>query len=97
MEIAVKVQPRSRRPGLHGRRTTSDAGPAGRGNGVRLAIGGSEPAEGCRGNRAACAALALALDVPASAVSVAAGAASREKILRIAGDPELLAPRLAAL
>jgi len=57
----------------------------------------AEPAEGGRANRAACAALARALDVQPSAISVVAGASSREKTLRVAGDPAALASRLGAL
>ena len=48
-------------------------------------------------DRAACATLAAAMDVPPSAVSVLLGAASREKTLVIAApSPQTLA-RLAAL
>jgi uncharacterized protein len=85
----VKVTPRARRPGLGG--IVADAG------GVRLAIGVSEPPEDGRANRAACAALARALGLPVSAVSVCAGAGSRRKTLHVAGDPALLAAKLAAL
>jgi uncharacterized protein YggU (UPF0235/DUF167 family) len=87
--VAARVQPKSRRPGLHGR-VASAAG-------ERLRIGVAEAAEGGRANRAACALLARALDLPASAVAVAAGATSREKTLRIAGDPATITPRLEAL
>ena len=51
--VAVKVQPKSRRPGLHGAAPAAD--------GERLRIGVTEAAEGGRANRAACAALAAAL------------------------------------
>jgi uncharacterized protein YggU (UPF0235/DUF167 family) len=50
-----------------------------------------------RANRAACAALAAALRVPASMVEVAQGAAAREKTLRISGDPSQLIPKIEAL
>lgn len=89
LAVAVKVQPRARRPGLHG--TVPDT------DGDRLAIAVREPAEDGRANRAACATLAAALDVPASAVAVTAGATARRKTLRVSGDPTLLAARLAAL
>jgi len=85
----IKVQPKSRRPGLLGPTQSAD--------GERLRIAVSEPAEGGRANRAACAALAEALGVPASAVSLAAGAASREKRLQVRGDPVALVALLAAL
>lgn len=87
--MAVKVQPKSRRPGLRG--CVPGA------NGPRLGISVSEPAEDGRANRAACAALARALGVPPAAVRVIAGAACREKVLVVTGDPALLAQRLAQL
>jgi uncharacterized protein YggU (UPF0235/DUF167 family) len=89
LAVAVKVQPKSRRPGLQGA-APSAAGP-------RLRIGVSEAAEDGRANRAACALLARALDVPAGAVSVLAGATSREKTVLVTGDAAALAARLAAL
>jgi len=85
--VAVKVQPKSRRPGLLGRST----------DGERLRIAVSEPAEGGRANRAACAALAKALGVPASAISLVVGAASREKTLHVSGDRARLAASLVHL
>jgi uncharacterized protein len=87
--VRVKVQPKSRRPGLQGSAPSED--------GVRLRIGVSEPAEDGRANRATCATLARALDVPPAAVRVASGAGSREKLLRVNGDPAVLAERLEAL
>jgi uncharacterized protein YggU (UPF0235/DUF167 family) len=87
--VMVKVQPKSRRPGIQGRAPAPD--------GERLRIGVSAAAEDGRANRAACATLARVLDVPAASVAVAAGATSRDKILRVSGDPERLVTRLEAL
>lgn len=87
--VAVKVHPKSRRPGLHGATPAAD--------GERLRIGVTEAAEGGRANRAACAALAAALGIAQSAVRLTAGATSREKMLHVTGDPALLAAKLAAL
>ena len=87
--VAVKVQPKSRRPGLHGQALSAD--------GERLRIAVSEPAVGGRANRAACAALATALGVPASTISIIGGAGIREKTLRVSGDPARLAASLALL
>lgn len=87
--LRVKVQPRARRPGLKGWVAAAD--------GPRLGIAVVEAAADGRANRAVCAALAGLLDVPPSAVSVAMGAASREKVLRVAGDPARLAARLEAI
>ncbi len=85
----MKVQPKSRRPGVHGTAASAD--------GERLRIGVSEAAEDGRANRAACAALAGVLGVAPSAVTVSVGAASREKTLHVTGDAAALGARLAAL
>ena len=87
--VAVKVQPKARRSGCGGVAPSSD--------GPRLRIAVHEPAEDGRATRAACAVLAEALAVPAGAVSLAMGAVSREKLLRVAGDPDALSARLAKL
>jgi uncharacterized protein YggU (UPF0235/DUF167 family) len=81
----VRVHPRARHPGVAG----VAAG--------RLRIAVAEPPEDGRANRAACAALARALGVALSSVTVAAGAGNREKTLRVSGDPTLLVQRLSAL
>jgi len=87
--VAVRVQPKSRRPGLHGVKPGAD--------GPRLQISVSETAEHGSANRAACALLARALGVAPSVVSVRSGAASRLKQLHIAGEPAVLSARLQAL
>lgn len=87
--VAVKVQPKSRRPGVGGR--APDVA------GTRLRIGVSEAAEDGRANRAACAVLAAALGVKPANVSVAIGATSRDKTILVTGDATLLAARLEAL
>lgn len=89
VRVAVKVQPKSRRPGVGGRAPDVD--------GERLRIGVSDAAEDGRANRAACAALAVALGVKPGDVSVALGATSRDKTLFVAGDAGVLAARLEAL
>jgi uncharacterized protein YggU (UPF0235/DUF167 family) len=89
VSVAVKVQPRSRRPGLRGTSPAAD--------GERLRICVVEVAEGGRANRAACAALANALGLAPSAVRLAVGATRREKTLQVAGDPVTLGAKLDAL
>jgi uncharacterized protein YggU (UPF0235/DUF167 family) len=89
--LRVKVQPRARRPGLKG------VVPAADGGAPRLGVTVVEAPEDGRANRAVCAAVAEALGVALSAVTVAQGAASREKLLRVAGDAQALAARLGAL
>jgi uncharacterized protein len=87
--VRVKVQPKARRAGLAGLQPSAD-GPR-----LRIAVG-EAPADG-RATRAACDALAAALDVAPSAVICVQGAAAREKLLRVAGEPALLGARLEAL
>jgi len=87
--VAVKVQPKSRRPGVQGLAYSVD--------GERLRIGVSEAAEGGRANRAACAALADALALSPSAVRLTLGATSREKTLHVDGKPALLGAKLDSL
>ena len=89
IRVAVKVQPKSRRPGVGGRAPDVD--------GERLRIGVTEAAEEGRANRAACAALAAALGLRPADVSVAQGATSRDKTLLVTGDAATLAARLEAL
>jgi uncharacterized protein YggU (UPF0235/DUF167 family) len=89
VSVTVKVQPKSRRPGVQGR-SVSAHGPC-------LRIGVSEAAEDGRASRAACAVLAGALDVAASSVSVMLGQTSRDKTLHVAGDVSLLLPKLESL
>lgn len=89
VSVTVKVQPKSRRPGIQGR-SVSAHGPC-------LRIGVNEAAEDGRANRAACAVLAQALHVPAAAVAVTLGQTSRDKILRVVGEASLLTTKLETL
>ena len=87
--VMVKVHPKARRAGVHGRMPSAD--------GERLRIAVTEAAEAGRANQAACDSLAQALGVPRSSVRVAVGAGSREKLLAVAGDAAVLAGRLDSL
>jgi uncharacterized protein len=89
VSVRVKVQPRARRAGLQGLAPGVD--------GPRLKLAVTEAPEDARANKAVCAALARALDMPPSAAEVAQGGAAREKLVFIAGDPHTLASRLKAL
>jgi uncharacterized protein len=89
VRVAVKVQPKARHPGLQGVVRAAD-GPR-----LRIAVS-AQPQDG-RASRAACATLADALCVAPSSVRVIAGAAAREKLLFVSGDPAVLGPRLTAL
>lgn len=87
--VRVKVQPKARRRGLGGTKPAAD--------GPRLAIAVAEAPEDGRATRAACEMLAEGLGLAASAVTLAQGATSREKTLRVAGDPAAIVPKLEAL
>ncbi len=89
VSVSVKVQPKSRRPGIQG------AAPSAKGPCLRIGV--TEAAEGGRANAAACAVLAEALSVPNSDVAVVLGQTSRDKTLRVSGDATTLAERLARL
>ncbi len=84
--VAVKVQPKSHRPGLHGSVASA--------SGERLRVAVTAAPAGGRANSAVCATVAEALGLPISAVRVAAGATAREKTLHVTGDPQNLAERL---
>ncbi len=87
--VMVKVQPRSRRPGVQG--VGESAG------GPRLRIGVAEPAEDGKANRAVCALLAHTLHRPQSAVQIVSGATNHEKLLSVTGDAAALADLLRLL
>lgn len=87
--VLIRVQPKSRRPGVQGRAPSAD--------GPRLRIGVTEAAEGGRANQAVTTLLADLLSVPRSAITITHGQTNREKQVRVAGDPTTLAARLEAL
>lgn len=87
--LAVKVQPKSRRPGLQGMAPDVE--------GSRLKIGVNEAAEDGRANRAVCGLLEDTLALPGVVVTVAQGRSSREKTLHIEGDASAVVARLETL
>lgn len=89
VQLRVKVQPRSRRPGLQGLVPAAD--------GPRLKLAVTEAPEDGRANKAVCLAVARALGLPGGAVSVEHGATSREKTLVLAGEPADIIAKLEAL
>ncbi len=89
VSIAVRVHPGARHVGVLGQ--VADVA------GTRLKIAVREKPEDGRANRAVCATLAEVLGVPASAVSVLHGPASRLKTLLVSGDEAALSARLEAL
>jgi uncharacterized protein len=89
ISVSIKVQPKAKRAGIQGTMLSAD--------GPRLRIGVNEAAEDGKANKAASAILAAAMGVAASAVTVAIGASSREKVMHVTGDPMVLISRLDAL
>jgi uncharacterized protein (TIGR00251 family) len=84
VELRVKAQPKSRRPGIGGLAP----------DGAALRVAVTEAPEDGRANRAVCVAVAEALQVAPSAVTLTQGASARLKTLRIAGDPARLSETL---
>ena len=84
MTIELRVQPRARRTSLD----------CIEGHALRAAV--TAPAEEGRANQAVIALLAEAWRLPKSAFAVTRGAAARDKVLSISGEPAALAARIAA-
>jgi uncharacterized protein (TIGR00251 family) len=77
VRFAIRVQPRSSRPGVDGLH----------GDALKVRVGAA-PVDGAA-NEAVIAALAEALDVPRRAVRIVAGESSRSKVVEVGGiDPE---------
>jgi uncharacterized protein (TIGR00251 family) len=90
VRLAVRVTPKASAARILGVAEEAD--------GARvLKVAVSAPPEDGKANAALVELLARALKVPRGAISIAAGAASRRKLLDIAGDEEMLRPRLRAL
>lgn len=80
--IAVRATPKARREGIEGVEERP------RGPALKIAVAAA-PSEG-RANARLMKIIAAELDVPASAVSIRTGTASRDKIVFVAGEPEPL-------
>jgi uncharacterized protein (TIGR00251 family) len=90
VRLAVRVTPKASAMRILGAAEEAD--------GARvLKVAVSAPPEDGKANAALIELLARALKVPRGAVWIAAGAASRRKLVDIAGDPDALRPRLRAL
>ena len=89
VRLRIKVQPRSRRPGLLGVAAAAD--------GPRLKLAVTEASEDGRANRAVCLAVAQALGLKGGAVTIEHGAGSREKTLLLVGLPSEIIAKLEAL
>ena len=84
VHVAVRVAPRASRDAVQG--TTADS------SALKVAV--TAAPEGGKANRAVIRLLAKQWRVPRTAISVAAGATGRNKVLRVAGDPDDLRRRL---
>ncbi len=89
LRVALKVTPKAARAGITG----LEADAAGR---ALLKVRVTEAPEGGKANAAVVKLLAKAWKLPKGALKVTAGAKDRRKTLLIAGDPDVLAPRLRA-
>ena len=84
VHVSVRVAPRASRDAVQG--ATED--------GAALRVAVTAAPEGGKANQAVIKLLAKQWRVPKSAISVAAGATGRNKILRVAGDSDDLRRRL---
>lgn len=87
VRLAVRLTPRASRAGVQGIEAGSDGASY-----VKARV--NAPAEGGKANRALIKLLAGALRVPASSVTIVAGAKDRRKTVEIAGDPAALETRV---
>lgn len=79
VRLRIKADPKSRRPGITGL-APDTAGP-------RLRVAVTQAPEDGRATAAVCATLARALGLKSAAITLLQGAASRQKLLLISGDP----------
>ena len=90
VRLSVRLTPKARHIGVHGIATGADGA-------AYLKAGVSAPAEGGKANRALLKLLARALNLPASCMTIATGAAARHKSIQIAGDVVDIKKRLETL
>jgi len=88
--LAVRLTPKAGHDGIDGIATLSDGRPV-------LAVRVRAAPDKGEANAALAALMAKSLHVPKSAVTIAAGRTARLKQVRIDGDPNALAAKLAAL
>jgi uncharacterized protein (TIGR00251 family) len=90
MKFSVRVTPGAAKARVGGAWTGPDGAP-------RLVIRVAAPPDKGRANRAVIEALAEALGVPKSALSIAAGEKDRQKTISIEGDESAITARLQSL
>ena len=87
LSVAVRLSPRARSDRLLGIIGTAEGGRT-----VKASV--TAPAQDGRANEALLQLLARAWRLPRQDLSIVAGAASRNKIVRVAGDPDELIAKL---
>lgn len=90
VDVAIRLMPRAA-----GDRVMGIAAAAGGGRVVKAAVGA--PPENGRANAALLRLIAREWKLPHRDLAIAAGARSRDKRVRVVGDPAVLLPRLAAI
>ncbi len=90
LDLALKVIPGARKPGVAGLEPTASGGVA-----LKLKVGA--PPEDGRANDAVLAFLVKALSLSRGAVTLTDGERDRRKRVHLSGDPEILAAKLQAL
>jgi len=88
LRVAIRLSPRARTDRLVGVAASA-------GGGRVLTATVTAPAEAGRANEALLHLLARAWHLPRRDLSIIAGSTSRNKVVRVAGDPQRLAERLA--
>jgi uncharacterized protein (TIGR00251 family) len=89
LRVAIRLLPRARSDRLLGIAATAEGGRV-----VKASV--TAPAEDGRANEALLQLLARAWRLPRSDLSIVAGITSRNKTVRVAGDPHQLIARLSA-
>ena len=89
LRVAIRVTPRAKFDRLLGIAATADGGRM-----LKAAV--TAPAQDGRANEALLQLLARAWGLPRRSLSIVAGAASRSKAVRVAGDPSQLIVKLSA-
>ncbi len=84
--LSLRVQPKARRPGVHGAFETP--------TGARLKLAVAAPPEDGRANEAVLSLLSETFGWPRRALRLAAGATQRDKSIHVAGDSQTLAAQL---
>jgi uncharacterized protein len=89
VRVVIRLSPRARSDRLHGIAATAEGGRA-----IKVSV--TAPAQDGRANEALLQLLSQAWRLPRRDLSLAAGAGSRSKIVRVAGDSHQLLAKLSS-